>query len=93
MKRQGHVWKYVGVAMMDRTVTTTIDETLCNGCGRCVAVCPSNTITMKGKKAWVTGTLSLNCGHCQAVCPTGAVRVAALDPDLSSFMGWMSVNP
>ena len=71
--------------MMDRTVTTSIDETLCNGCGRCVAVCPSDTITMKGKKAWVTGAQSLNCGHCQAVCPTGAVRVGALDPDLSTF--------
>ena len=71
--------------MMDRTVTTSIDEALCNGCGRCVAVCPSETITMIEKKAVVTGTQSLNCGHCQAVCPTGAVRVGSLDPDFSTF--------
>ena len=71
--------------MTDRTVTTTIDETLCNGCGRCTAVCPSDTITMKGKKAVVTGTESMNCGHCMAVCPTGAVKVASLDPALSTF--------
>ena len=70
---------------MDKTVTTTIDEELCNGCGRCVTVCPSDTITMKGKKAVVTGTESLNCGHCMAVCPTGAVQVASLDPELSTF--------
>lgn len=70
---------------MDRTVTTTIDEERCNGCGLCVTVCPSDTITMEGKKAVVTGTESLNCGHCMAVCPTGAVQVASLDPRLSTF--------
>ncbi|MBW2708607.1 MAG: 4Fe-4S binding protein [Deltaproteobacteria bacterium] len=70
---------------MDKTVTTTIDEERCNGCGLCVTVCPSDTITMKGKKAVVTGTESLNCGHCLAVCPTGAVQVASLDPALSTF--------
>ena len=70
---------------MDRTVTTIIDEQLCNGCGRCVTVCPSGTITMEGKKAVVTGTESLNCGHCMAVCPTGAVQVTSLDPAQSTF--------
>ena len=70
---------------MEKTVTTTIDEALCNGCGLCVTVCPSDTITMKGKKAVVTGTESLNCGHCMAVCPTGAVQVASLDKGLSTF--------
>ena len=70
---------------MEKTVTTTIDEERCNGCGLCVAVCPSDTITMKEKKAVVTGTESLNCGHCLAVCPTGAVQVASLDPALSTF--------
>ena len=70
---------------MDKTVTTTIDPNLCNGCGRCVSVCPSETITLMGKKAVVSGNESLNCGHCFAVCPTQAIRVAALDPKLSSF--------
>jgi nitroreductase/NAD-dependent dihydropyrimidine dehydrogenase PreA subunit len=71
--------------MMDRTVKTIIDDQLCNGCGRCVTVCPSDTITMEGNKAVVTGTESLNCGHCMAVCPTGAVRVTSLDPAMSDF--------
>ena len=70
---------------MDITVTTTIDEALCTGCGLCVEVCPKDTITMKGKKAVVTGLESLHCGHCMAVCPTGAIQVAALDPALSTF--------
>lgn len=70
---------------MDRTVTTTIDEALCNGCGLCVEICPKETITMNGEKALVAGLQSLNCGHCMAVCPTGAIKVAALDPTLSAF--------
>lgn len=75
---------------MDKTVTTTIDETLCTGCGLCVEVCPKETITMEGVKAVVTGRESLNCGHCMAVCPTGAVKVAALDPALSTFKNFES---
>jgi nitroreductase/NAD-dependent dihydropyrimidine dehydrogenase PreA subunit len=70
---------------MNNTVTTTIDEERCTGCGLCVDVCPMNTITMQGKKAAVTGLESLNCGHCAAVCPAGAVRVAGIDPSLSHF--------
>lgn len=71
--------------MVDRTVTTKIDEALCNGCGRCVKVCPSETITMRGEKAVVSGTQSLSCGHCLAVCPVGAVIVSSLDSSLNNF--------
>ena len=71
--------------MTDREVTTTIDETLCTGCGLCVDVCPKGTLTMKEDKAAVTGPECLHCGHCLAVCPTEAVRVPSLDPALSAF--------
>ncbi len=77
---------------MDRTVTTTIEEALCTGCGLCVEVCPKETITMDGKKAVVTGLESLNCGHCMAVCPTGAIKVAALDPALSTFKNFEALD-
>jgi nitroreductase/NAD-dependent dihydropyrimidine dehydrogenase PreA subunit len=65
---------------MDKSVTTTIDEGLCTGCGLCVDVCPMDTITMKGKRAALTGAESLHCGHCAAVCPAGAVQVAGIEP-------------
>ncbi|MCB2227020.1 MAG: nitroreductase family protein [Desulfarculaceae bacterium] len=70
---------------MSQAVTTVIDSELCTGCGRCIPVCPSQTISLVNGKARVTGDRSLNCGHCQAVCPEGAVRVQSLDPEQSRF--------
>jgi len=62
-----------------------IDRDLCNGCGLCVTVCPTGTITLMEGKAAVSGADSISCGHCQAICPQEAVRVIAIDEEMSRY--------
>jgi len=64
-----------------RPVTTEIDTDICNGCGLCVEVCPSMTLSMVDGVAKVTGNDSIHCGHCAAICPEGAITVRGVDPD------------
>lgn len=57
-----------------------INESLCIGCGKCVKDCVAQRITLKDKKAAVTGECIL-CGHCVSVCPYGAVSIPEYDMD------------
>ena len=78
--------------MIDRKVTTVIDPVKCTGCGLCVKVCPSETISMQDDKARVTGDRSMQCGHCAAVCPVDAIRVDAIDANSLSFNSFQLGN-
>jgi nitroreductase/NAD-dependent dihydropyrimidine dehydrogenase PreA subunit len=62
-----------------------IDRELCSGCGLCVTVCPTGTISLREGKAVVSGEESILCGHCEAVCPQGAIRVTAIDGEMSRY--------
>ncbi len=62
-----------------------INRELCTGCGLCVTTCPTGTITLKEGKAVVTEEESILCGHCVAVCPQEAVRVTAIDEEMSRY--------
>jgi len=46
---------------------------LCNGCGGCVSVCPTNAITMQEGKAKVDPFQCSGCGACIPVCPQEAI--------------------
>ena len=70
-----------GFPLMKLPVTTEIDRELCTGCGLCVSICPSRTLTVINGTAEVTGCHSMHCGHCAAVCPTGAVTVGGVADD------------
>lgn len=62
-----------------------IDKDLCTGCGACVAVCPTGTISVVEGKAAVSEEESIFCGHCEAVCPQEAIRVTAIDKEMSRY--------
>lgn len=68
----------------------TIDGDLCNGCGLCITVCPTGTITMSEEKATVSGGDSILCGHCAAVCPQRAIRIHAIDEEMSTYTSFIA---
>ena len=62
----------------------TIDETVCNGCGKCVNVCPVEAMTLvsannphrpKMKKAVLQEEICLGCGVCVNSCPQAGIRL------------------
>ena len=49
---------------------------LCNGCAKCVEVCPHAVFEMDGRKAMlIRPTACMECGACQKNCITNAIAV------------------
>jgi ferredoxin len=56
--------------------TLVYDENFCNGCAKCVEVCPHAAFEMDGRLArLVRPQVCMECGACQLNCITGAIRV------------------
>ncbi len=62
-----------------------IARNLCNGCGLCITVCPTGTISLIEEKATASGGESIFCGHCEAVCPREAIRIHEIDKEMSQY--------
>jgi ferredoxin len=62
-----------------------IARDLCNGCGLCVTICPTGTISLIEEKATASGGESIFCGHCEAVCPREAIRIHEIDKEMSQY--------
>lgn len=69
-----------------------LDPEKCNGCGRCLAVCPGNMTggnvlkMVYGKPVMVDQNNfgwrgCWRCEHCMAVCPSGAISILGISPD------------
>ena len=56
-------------------ITAVVDETLCQGCGLCLKVCPYSSIRQDPETqiAQVTQASCAGCGTCVAECPFSAI--------------------
>ena len=74
--------------LMDPVYTTSflprVDPELCNGCGKCVTVCPVEAMTLvsandphrrRRRKAVLNAEICLGCGVCTRVCPTDGLTL------------------
>ncbi len=53
-----------------------LDETRCTGCGRCVALCPTDCLEMRGPLPWLPRPADcISCSACVLVCPTDALAM------------------
>jgi len=56
-----------------------LDETKCNGCGRCVKTCPIQLLMLDNGKARPNNRYDhfrcITCQNCVSVCPEGAIRI------------------
>jgi 2-oxoglutarate ferredoxin oxidoreductase subunit delta len=54
-----------------------LDETLCNGCGDCVATCPTLCLEMIGLLPWLSRPEDcVRCNICVTICPVAALQLA-----------------
>ena len=52
-----------------------VDDDLCYGCGACVALCPTNALSMKGLLAIVEQSQCTYCELCIPSCPVDALMI------------------
>jgi len=55
-------------------VPVKIDRELCIGCGACVGVCPTESLSLDEEgKSVVNEETCVDCGACIATCPVAAI--------------------
>ena len=53
-----------------------VDETICTGCGWCVAVCPTDCLAMSAHLPCLSRPLDcISCSLCVLICPAKALRM------------------
>lgn len=65
-----------GFRYLENVATLELDQSLCNGCGRCTEVCPHQVFSISARLASVTDlNACMECGACARNCPAGAIGV------------------
>jgi heterodisulfide reductase subunit A len=73
-----------GTVTLEAAVST-VDETICQGCGRCEEVCTFHAPKVTAKNgtmvSTINETLCKGCGACAVVCPAGAISIKHFTQD------------
>jgi len=73
-----------GTVTLEAAVST-VDESICHGCGRCEEICTFHAPTIISKDgvliSSVNEALCKGCGSCAVVCPTGAIAIKHFTQD------------
>ena len=64
-----------GKMRQHRTVGLEIDESKCDGCGKCKEACPLNLPEIIGEKAVNLSPKCMRCPICSIECPQGAITL------------------
>lgn len=80
-----------GLRYYEKVVTLKMDGRLCDGCGRCVEVCPHGVFEMRdGRARMVDRGACIECGACERNCAAGALSVKAGVGCASAIIyGWL----
>jgi len=53
----------------------TVEEIVCNNCGKCVRVCNTHAHSLSEKQHFFDQSKCIGCGVCEDICPQGAIRL------------------
>ncbi|MEW5795201.1 MAG: mercury methylation ferredoxin HgcB [Candidatus Zixiibacteriota bacterium] len=66
----------VGLRYLSNVVSLELDRSKCNGCRKCVEVCPHAVYVIEEKRAIIVDRdACMECGACAQNCEPGAITV------------------
>ena len=57
------------------TSRVQVEKKKCIGCGKCVSICPQQTIVLQNGKAQIDSRQCIRCYCCHEICPKQAIRL------------------
>lgn len=70
-----------------------IDSNRCDGCGRCLEICPNSAIALQGKKAIIEESRCKECEVCLDACLRGAILAVELVANEPAILAPTIVTP